>query len=162
MVDKNVAVGGGEKPTLTWCNFCIKAEVNTPLIKRYLLTGTKVIKTLFAQWSSPEPLVILHFYIMNGVWNVSRGSDRPTNGPVRTAAAPAYLHLAVVERVAEIMSVNDADADVTDGSHHPLHRHRGHGRVGGRPAQVAAPSRRLRRESDISRHCTRRNNPKLY
>lgn len=55
-----------------------------------------------------------------------------------------YLHLAKVKAIAQVVSVNHADADVTDGRHHALHGHRGHGRVGGGPAEVSAPSGRLK------------------
>lgn len=55
-----------------------------------------------------------------------------------------YLHLAKVKPIAQVVSVNHADADVTDGRHHALHGHRGHGRVGGGPAEVSAPSGRLK------------------
>lgn len=54
-----------------------------------------------------------------------------------------YLHLAKVEAVAQVVSVDGADADVAGGRHHALHRHRGHGRVGGGPAEVPAAPRRL-------------------
>lgn len=51
-----------------------------------------------------------------------------------------YLHLAKVEAVTQVVSVNDADADVTDGRHHAFHGHRGDSLVGGGPAEVSAPS----------------------
>lgn len=66
-------------------------------------------------------------------------SETFLNTTVSHTKVSLYLHLAKMERVSQIMSVNHSDADVTVCCHHSFHCHRGDGCIGRRPTEISAP-----------------------
>ncbi|TNN50037.1 hypothetical protein EYF80_039778 [Liparis tanakae] len=62
-----------------------------------------------------------------------------------------HLHLAKVQRVAQVVSINHGDAHVAHCGHHAFHGHRGYSRVGAGPAEVSAPSSGLPRATGNTR-----------